>query len=202
MTPNAKTCKTCGEVKPLDEFQGVRRPDGSIKRHAHCLPCRRRSRRKQAHERFDYGFALLAHCAEDENGCWIWQGTVTHDGYGYARACGLMIRAHRLSYALHHGDLPADAIICHTCDVPLCVNPDHLYAGDEVTNWLDMVERKRRKRIRGEERICTRLTPELVREARRRAALGETQRSIAKDFGVAQSAISRAVRGETWAHVA
>lgn len=202
MTPATKTCKTCGITKAIGEFQGSRRPDGTIKRQAHCLACRRRSRRKQAHERFDYGFALLAHCREDDRGCWIWQGHTTTDGYGYARACGLMIRAHRLSYALHYGDLPEGAIICHTCDVPLCVNPDHLYAGDEITNWLDMVERERPKRINGELRICTRLTPERIREARERHAKGETQASIAQDFGVHQSAISRAVRSLTWAHVA
>lgn len=77
--------------------------------------------------------------------CWEWQGTRQQSANGEP-AYGLVLGrayAHRVSYYLHHGTLPPDALVLHSCDNPPCVNPAHLRAGDHLDNVRDMVERGR-----------------------------------------------------------
>lgn len=62
----------------------------------------------------------------DEQGCWIWQGTLEHHGYGQLRRHGRRMKAHRYAYALHIGPVPAGATVDHLCFQPSCVNPAHL----------------------------------------------------------------------------
>ncbi len=61
----------------------------------------------------------------DDNGCFIWQGT-RRAGYGVICVDGRRIYAHRLSYALHVGNLDNDDVVHHVCEQKLCVNPLHL----------------------------------------------------------------------------
>ena len=89
---------------------------------------------------------------EPNSGCWLWEKATNGTGYGVFRIGSLtdgtrkQVTAHRLSYELHKGAVPEDLYICHKCDVKLCVNPDHLYAGTHAENTRDAVERGR---IRG-----------------------------------------------------
>lgn len=65
----------------------------------------------------------------DENGCWIWQSKTRPDGYGVIWAGieeGREVRAHRLSYEIHHGPIPEGLTVDHVCRVRACVNPEHL----------------------------------------------------------------------------
>jgi hypothetical protein len=81
----------------------------------------------------------------DADGCWNWQGARHCDGYGLVSGQGIgrLVRAHRLSYAIEHGELACDALVLHRCDNRLCVNPAHLYLGDQARNSLDIIERGR-----------------------------------------------------------
>ncbi|MGQ7788903.1 hypothetical protein [Nesterenkonia sp. K-15-9-6] len=73
--------------------------------------------------------------------CWIWTGALSDDGYGrfyLHEGPGGMVRPHRYSYAITEGiDLTDIDQLMHTCDVPICVNPDHLAAGDRIDNMVD-----------------------------------------------------------------
>lgn len=77
--------------------------------------------------------------------CLIWQAATNSAGYGVVWWDRRLVLAHRWAYWLFKGAIPAEKIICHTCDVPTCVNPAHLIAGDHSRNLREAWYRKRRK---------------------------------------------------------
>lgn len=91
-------------------------------------------------------------CEVDANGCWIWQRAMYPSGYGHVapnRAGGY---AHRLAWELAYGPIPTDGprlCVCHKCDVPACVNPDHLFLGTYSENIQDSIAKGRFTRNRG-----------------------------------------------------
>lgn len=78
-------------------------------------------------------------------GCWEWRGMRNHDGYGqvWVRALQRNVGAHRISFEQHKGPIPEGLLICHTCDNPPCINPDHLFAGTHKDNTADMMRKGR-----------------------------------------------------------
>lgn len=83
---------------------------------------------------------------EIRDGCWKWHGAKVNGGYGALtigpRGAG-SIRAHRLSYILHKGEIPAGLLVLHECDNPECTNPEHLVLGNRADNMRHVSERKR-----------------------------------------------------------
>lgn len=83
------------------------------------------------------------------NGCWIWKGLLTKSktkpNYGIFSAFAKSHLAHRFSFFLHHGHWPVKPYVCHRCDNPPCVNPDHLFEGTALDNNRDMKEKGRRR---------------------------------------------------------
>jgi hypothetical protein len=80
---------------------------------------------------------------EPNSGCFLWLGNLTTRDYGQIRVERHWRKAHRVAYELAKGGIPEGAYICHRCDVQICVNPDHLYAGTAKTNFEDMRARGR-----------------------------------------------------------
>lgn len=80
----------------------------------------------------------------DENECMLWQGRVGQAGYGYFVYEGYCVAAHRLAYFTFKGPIPDDLNVCHSCDVPRCVNPKHLWAGTQADNVHDSIKKGRR----------------------------------------------------------
>lgn len=142
-------------------------------------------------------------------GCWLWTGYVNSAGYGVITvqwdpttkrsSCD---RAHRVSYRIFVGDFPAGTFICHKCDVPLCVNPAHLYAGSPATNVRDAVARGRQRNLTGEDHGMSKLTEDDVRKIRFLYATGNYfQYQLGAMFAVTQANIAEVVGGRTWSHV-
>lgn len=75
---------------------------------------------------------------EPNSGCWLFDGGVDKDGYGKIKVKGVTWRAHRYAYCLEHGEIPDDMLVCHTCDVPSCINPAHMFLGTNADNLADM----------------------------------------------------------------
>ena len=139
---------------------------------------------------------------KDESGCWIWMASCAGMGYGQIKLPGerRQIYAHRLSYLIHKGPLPEGKQICHTCDNPKCVNPDHLFVGTSQDNHDDMKEKKRH--TYRQQSKTAKITEEQARQVLGMVGLGIKQTVIAKAFGLSQVQVSRIKLGQRWKHLA
>lgn len=142
----------------------------------------------------------------DTNRCWEWQAATSepyfdHErGYGSFGLEGLMWRAHRIAYKLFYGHDPGLMHVCHRCDNPPCVNPHHLFLGTPKHNINDCQQKGRKftPPSVGTQNGRARLQVVDVQAIRQRFTAGETQTSLAAQFGVAQAHISRIVLGTRW----
>lgn len=83
-----------------------------------------------------------------EKNCWIWQGSKYPTGYGRIQIKDKVMYCHRLSFEIFNhlfGELPKDKCVCHSCDNPSCVNPEHLWLGTAKENTQDMIKKGRGK---------------------------------------------------------
>lgn len=136
---------------------------------------------------------------QKSDGCWLWTGSKGPTAYGTLEVNYKQMAAHRFSYELHYGPIPAGLFACHRCDTPLCVRPDHLFLGTPADNSRDMVQKGRttpNQRARGK------VDPATVAEIRRRVEAGELQISIADEFGLDRSTVYNIVHRRTWKNVA
>ncbi len=99
-------------------------------------------------------------CVEPDlnTGCWLWSGAYrdTTRRYGGLKINYRTHRAHRVSWMLFRSGSPA--MVCHRCDTPLCVNPDHLFAGDARANVADMMAKGRKRSLRGDQHPTIKLS--------------------------------------------
>lgn len=79
------------------------------------------------------------------DGCWEWQGGRTAAGYGIFSGTHGRRYAHRFSWELHHEAIPQGMLVCHQCDNPPCVRPDHLFLGSHADNAQDREAKGRRQ---------------------------------------------------------
>ena len=87
-------------------------------------------------------FVYLDDGEPDYDQCWEWNACIS-GGYGRFRSKNLPALAHRLSYIMTYGDIPEDLQVLHKCDNPSCVNPTHLFLGDNSDNVKDKVSKNR-----------------------------------------------------------
>jgi len=80
---------------------------------------------------------------EPNTGCHLWLGALTNDGHGKFWVDGKLVLAHRHSYEASIGPIPCGMIVRHSCDLPCCVNDQHLLLRTNADNADDMVRRGR-----------------------------------------------------------
>lgn len=137
-----------------------------------------------------------------EGSCWLWTASVEPFGYPvFYLSGGRKMRGHRYSLQLKLGrPIAAGMIACHTCHVPSCVNPQHLYEGTHASNSDDKVRAERQ--MRGSGSTHSHLTDgDVICIIQRYAAGGVSQRALAREFSVSQSEISRMITGRSWKHI-
>lgn len=133
--------------------------------------------------------------------CWEWQGGIARKtGYGRVWHNGETRLAHRVSYELAYGPIPDGTLVCHHCDNPPCVRPDHLFAGSHQDNHDDRGAKGHT--ARGENIAQHILIAPQVVEIKRRLNSGESHTAIAEDFPVSRTTVSYIAQGIRWAHVA
>lgn len=141
----------------------------------------------------------------DGNGCWIWRKSKSWNGYGrFATGGGGNARAHRISYAVFIGPIPAGLEVCHKCDVRSCVNPDHLFVGSRTDNLQDASRKGRLSRTHGKKgsaHPAAKLTEDQIDEILILLAEGKPKAEIGRLFGVTDRIILLIHRGELWKHV-
>jgi DNA-binding XRE family transcriptional regulator len=132
--------------------------------------------------------------------CWIWTAGKTR-GYGQIRGDeGKTVYAHRAAWFLEHGEWPP-RLLCHHCDNPPCVRPDHLFCGTHADNWHDAMAKGRNPHgvsHSGENAPHRILDWKRVREIRHTLKQGHYQREVADRFGVSRSTVAAIYHGRIW----
>lgn len=133
--------------------------------------------------------------------CWVWTDHSDPKGYGrFGSGVGKQnVFAHRFSFALTHAvTLTPEQKICHRCDNPPCVRPDHLFEGTQADNLADM---RAKGRHGGTRRSDTKLTEADVREIRRLFTAGAVRTEIARRFGINVGTMYKIAKRQMWRHV-
>ena len=149
--------------------------------------------------RIESGPARFERKIKKTNSCWIWAGTV-NNVWGYGQfVCGKkQWRAHRYSWHLNRGPIPDGMEVCHSCDVRLCVNPDHLWLGTQLDNMRDMA--KKGRSLNGQRNPMSKVSDSDVVEIRRLSATGVRQQDLADRFGLCQPHISGIINNKRRKH--
>jgi hypothetical protein len=141
---------------------------------------------------------------DTKSGCWEWTAGKTR-GYGRIGVNGRMGYAHRVSWEIHYEEIPEGMFVCHRCDNPSCVNPDHLFLGTNNDNRQDSMRKGRI--LKGEKHKSSKITREDVARLRKEyAKLNHGDKvnykiNQAKLLGVSLWTIEDVLYGHTWKHL-
>lgn len=135
----------------------------------------------------------------NEDGCMLWTGSKTLYGYGQFAHKKITTRSHRFSYIFHIGEIPKNLLVCHKCDNPSCVAPDHLFLGTPRDNMLDKMKKGKGRWGSHEKNGMSKLTLEkanYIRKLIKDDFFSLTK--IAEIFRVSDSVIHEIRANKTW----
>ncbi|RBI63623.1 HNH endonuclease [halophilic archaeon] len=151
---------------------------------------------ERARERFE-----VKREERDEVSCWPWTADTWSGGYGRFYLDGHRYHAHRIAWVLAYGEDPGDNLVLHDCANVECVNPMHLYVGDQSDNMQDAKDWRGKDVFGGEDHPNAKLSVTDVREIRDRYDVEDvTQASLAEDYGVSDTTINHVVNEVLWTY--
>jgi len=137
---------------------------------------------------------------DERTNCWVWQLALVTQGYGQVSIKHKSYRAHRIAYELFYKESTQGKLVCHICDNPPCINPEHLFLGTAKENTQDMVKKQRHNH--GERHHFAKLTKQAVLDMRKRHKQGNiTIAQLASEYGVSPSSARKAIVGLMWRHI-
>lgn len=132
-------------------------------------------------------------------GCWVNNNFQRDkDGYGRFTINSKIVLMHRFSYFIFNQINPAELMVCHRCDNPKCLRPDHLFLDTVVGNHLDRVAKGRLETVSGENNINAKLNQDIVNSIRQEYLLVKDNVVLAKKYNVSKVTIGHIVRNKTW----
>jgi hypothetical protein len=136
------------------------------------------------------------------NGCWNFLGNKDKDGYGvFSHGRGKQLRAHRASFEFYNKTSADGLLVCHSCDNPSCINPDHLFLGNPKDNTQDMIKKGRKANCQGSNHPLAKLNELDVISIKEQRSLGKKLIDIANQFGITFQTVSEICKGRTWKHL-
>ena len=188
---NAVVKSMVGNPKRMAYANAYNRRTGKVKEYP-CEGCSKLCYKKYE-KAFCSDMCRFMHYVDKQEDCWIWIGHKNNNGYGIF---GFKYKnssiASRVSYELFKGPIEESKFICHTCDNPSCVNPDHLWAGTHVENMMDMTEKGRQS---------SKLTNVEVFKIRKLHEEGYSNSKLMELFNTSSCQISNIIHRRTWKHV-
>jgi len=143
---------------------------------------------------------LIGGSKNGPNGCWLWTGARSSNGYGVITIHNKTKSVHVEAYKAFKGKIPKGLCVLHTCDIRPCINPQHLWIGTKGDNNRDAAKKGRSFGFltNGEANSLAKFTNTQAKQIKNMANDGENQRSIARKMGVSEMTISRIVRNQTY----
>ena len=180
-----KICTVCAEIYT------IKGSPSNISSSRYCSrACYYESRRRIPSFEERMRESLTRKSLHKENGCIEYTGQKKQHNYGQIEYDGRAYLAHRVSYMLHKGPIPEGMSVCHTCDNPPCINPEHLWLGTHRENMLDMCKKGRMNlspRITIPERIIKLIVKDRIS--------GMRLKDVAFKYSISESYVSALSRG-------
>jgi HNH endonuclease len=136
--------------------------------------------------------------------CWLWIRCINSKGYGMITINNKPYLSHRISWVIHNGNIPNNLLVLHKCDIPACVNPEHLFLGTFKDNSKDCANKSRLNSqvdssfIQGEKHGSAKLTEKEVLEIREST---EKLKFLSNKYNVHINTISKIRLGKLWKHL-